>query len=133
MHVCALFLPTLQGEAGIGIVRWCRGSTVLSSCTSALSMLSMLVVPVNHMPGGVSTASAIPLQGFLPLDGSMWSLDELTDVIFSFQGGRRVRGTLACATLTTFSPLSVGWSFRWRAAVGRRSYEGVVQCAMIVV
>jgi len=94
VHVCALFLPTLQGEAGIGIVRWCRGSTVLSSCTSALSMLSMLVVPVNHMPGGVSTASAIPLQGFLPFDGVGWWYVELggaVSVTISFKGGHRIR------------------------------------------
>jgi len=72
---------------------------VSSSGVSASSTLSLLAVPLNHMPGGVSTASAIPLQGFLPLDGSMWSLDELTDVIFSFKGGRRVRGNLGLGNL----------------------------------
>jgi hypothetical protein len=30
------------------------------------------MVPENLMPGGVSTAAAIPLQGFLPVDGVEW-------------------------------------------------------------
>ena len=67
---------------------------VLSSGTSAPSMLSMLVVPVNHMPGGVSTASAIPLQGFLPFDGVGWWYVELggaVSVTISFKGGHRIR------------------------------------------
>ena len=67
---------------------------VLSSGTSAPSMLSMLVVPVNHMPGGVSTASAIPLQGFHPFDGVGWWYVELggaVSVTISFKGGHRIR------------------------------------------
>ena len=30
------------------------------------------MVPENLMPGCVSTAAAIPLQGFLPVDGVEW-------------------------------------------------------------
>jgi hypothetical protein len=30
------------------------------------------MVPENLMSGGVSTAAAIPLQGFLPTDGVEW-------------------------------------------------------------
>ncbi|KAG2542651.1 hypothetical protein PVAP13_9NG651901 [Panicum virgatum] len=58
--------PALVLSGGVVVRR------VHSSGTSAPSMLSLLMVPVNHMPGGVSTASAIPLQGFLPLDGWRW-------------------------------------------------------------
>jgi hypothetical protein len=31
-----------------------------------------LMVLENLMPGGVSTSAAIPLQGFLPMDGVEW-------------------------------------------------------------
>ena len=44
---------------------------VSSSSVSALSALSLMVLE-NLMPGGVSTAAAIPLQGFLPVDGVEW-------------------------------------------------------------
>jgi hypothetical protein len=46
------------------------------------------------MSGGVSTAAAIPLQGFLPEDGVGWwyvGPDALEDVIISSKEGRRVR------------------------------------------
>jgi hypothetical protein len=52
------------------------------------------MVPENQMPGGVSTAAIIPLQGLLPVDGVGWwyvGLDVLENVTISFKGGRRVR------------------------------------------
>jgi hypothetical protein len=52
------------------------------------------MVPENQMSGGVSTAAAIPLQGFLPVDGVGWwyvGPNVLEDVTISFKGGHRVR------------------------------------------
>jgi len=80
--------PALVLSGGVVVRR------VHSSGTSAPSMLSLLMVPVNHMPGGVSTASAIPLQGFLPFDGVGWWYVELggaVSVTISFKGGLRIR------------------------------------------
>jgi len=85
-----LFRARLALVLSGGVVVW----RAHSSGISAPSMLSLLMVPVNHMPGGVSTASAIPLQGFLPLDGVGWWYVEpggAVGVTISFKGGRRVR------------------------------------------
>jgi hypothetical protein len=50
------------------------------------------MVKENQMSGGVSTASAIPLQGFLPLDGvGLWYVEPgcAGGVSISFKGGHR--------------------------------------------
>jgi hypothetical protein len=51
------------------------------------------MVSEKQTPGGVSTVAAIPVQGFLPVDGVGWwyvDPDVLEDVTMSFKGGRRV-------------------------------------------
>ena len=51
------------------------------------------MVPVNQLPGGVSTATVIPLHGFLPLDGVGWLYVEpgwAVGVTINFKGDRRV-------------------------------------------
>jgi len=86
----------------------------------------LLVVPSNQMPGGISTVSAIPLQGFLPLDGIGWQYMEPRCAIgchYQLQGRSSCSVNLACAFFTIFSPISTGRSLIWRAAVGQRSYE----------
>jgi len=85
-----LFRARLALVLSGGVVVW----RAHSSGISAPSMLSLLVVPVNHMPGGVSTASAIPLQGFHPFDGVGWWYVELggaVSVTISFKGGHCIR------------------------------------------
>jgi hypothetical protein len=52
------------------------------------------MVPEKQMTGGVSTAAAIPLHGFLPMDGVGWwhmGPDVLEDVTISSKGGRLVQ------------------------------------------
>jgi hypothetical protein len=51
------------------------------------------MMPENQISGGVSTVAAIPLHGFLPVDGVGWwyvGSDVPEDVTISFNGGRRV-------------------------------------------
>ena len=51
------------------------------------------MVPVNQLPGGVSTATVIPLHGFLPLDGVGWLYVEpgcTVGVTINVKGDRRV-------------------------------------------
>jgi hypothetical protein len=66
------------------------GMLLSASAPSAISWM----VPENQMPGGVSTAAIIPLQGFLPVDGVGWwyvGPDVLENVTINFKGGRCVR------------------------------------------
>jgi hypothetical protein len=77
-----------------------RGSSSGASAPSALS----LMVPEYQMSGGVFTAATIPLQGFLPVVGVGWwyvGPNVLEDVTISSKGGRRVRWSYACVSVTT--------------------------------
>jgi hypothetical protein len=47
------------------------------SRASASSALSLLMIPLNQISGDVSTASVVPLQGFLPLNDVGWQYVEL--------------------------------------------------------
>ena len=69
ISVC--LLAPLLGETGPGCQLLPLFRRVSSFGVSALSALS-LMVPKNLMPGGVSTVAAIPLQGFVPVDGVEW-------------------------------------------------------------
>ena len=64
-------LVPLLGKTSPGCRSLPMFQQVSSSSISTPSALS-LMVPENLMPGGVSTAAAIPLQGFLPVDGVEW-------------------------------------------------------------
>ena len=108
----------------------------MSSSGASASSAFSLVVPVNQLPGGVSTATVIPLHGFLPLDGVGWLYVEpgwAVGVTINFKGDRRVRQIVVCVSFTSLSPHFIGWSLRWRAAVERRSYEERCRDALVIV
>jgi hypothetical protein len=90
----------------IAVVIW----NVSTVDTSALSTLSLFVVTVNQFVGWWSTASVIPLQGFLPLYGIGWWYVELRcagGVTNSSKGGCRLRWILACTPLPLLVPTSI--------------------------
>jgi hypothetical protein len=89
----SLLFAALLGEASPGGRSLPLFRQVSSSGASAPSALS-LMVPEYQMPGSVSTAAAIPLQVFLPVDGVGWwyvGPNVLEDVTISSKGGRRVQ------------------------------------------
>jgi hypothetical protein len=95
LFVCSspvLLLPLLgEFDPGCWVLPTFR--RVSSSGVSAPSVLS-LMVPEYQMSGGVSTAAAVPLHGFLPVDGVGWwcvGPDVLEDVIIISKGGLSVR------------------------------------------
>jgi hypothetical protein len=74
-----------------------------------------LMVPEYQMSGGVSTAAAIPLQGFL-VDGVGWwyvGLDVLEDVTISPRngGGHNGHGDTGEYAVRRGRKLTLGWHF----------------------
>ena len=119
-----MLLAPLLGETGPGCQSLPIFRRVSSSGVSAPSALS-LIVPENLMSGGVSTAAAIPLQGFLSVDGVEWWYvgPDVLQVSPSVSREVTVSGDLGP---TCPSPLLVPipWLvLRWRATAERRSYE----------